>query len=380
MRRARRRRDWKTHVATAKAALVHPFYLPGHEELIDRLQELRADPAVEELPSAELDRIDSLLDDHRRQVEAIALVDNHLAQVQSCRSHLEQLQDLAYTYRLELEQVHSYDEWHDTAERLLAAGQAIADDRKTYGPCLNHHPGAWSDVHAGIRELAAALGRDTTALHHRQPELYLEPITRPLPASQQAIDADASYRRLRDQWHKHVALAEATQAHPYHLKGHAELTNAMRELRDRPHLATNAQQALDTLLHDYTRLQRDRQHIHAYPNEAEHALEKHRRFKDTVQKLSPLDVRLEDIESYGEWKDRALRLADAGEAILADPKRYSIHLDDHPDVAKRIRASVAHLNVAVGRDDTSSSRERRQSLSEDEETAERRSQRRGIKP
>ena len=109
-------------------------------------------------------------------------------------------------------------------------------------------------------------------------------------------------------------------------------------------------------------------------------MEEYQRFKDTVQKLSPLDVGLEDIEGYGEWKDRAPRLADAGEAILADPERFSIHLDDHPDVAKRIRASVAHLNAAVGRDDTSSSRERRQSLSEDEETAERRSQRRGIKP
>ena len=109
-------------------------------------------------------------------------------------------------------------------------------------------------------------------------------------------------------------------------------------------------------------------------------MEKYQRFKDTVQKLSPLDVRLEDIKGYGEWKDSALRLADDGEAILADPERYSIHLDDHPDVAKRIRASVAHLNAAVGRDDASTRRERHQSLSEDEETAERRSQRRGIKP
>ena len=67
-------------------------------------------------------------------------------------------------------------------------------------------------------------------------------------------------------------------------------------------------------------LHRDRQHIHAYLDEAEHALEKYQRFKDTVQMLSPLDVGLEDIEGYGEWKDSALRLADDGEAILADPE------------------------------------------------------------
>ena len=190
------------------------------------------------------------------------------------------------------------------------------------------------DVHASIRELESALGHDTTSLRHQQPELYLQPITRPVPTLDEAKEADASYRRLRDEWHKHVALAESTQTHPYHLKGHAVLIDAMRELRNQPDLATNARQALDTLLHDYTPLQQVRQHIHAYLDEAEHALEGYRRFKDTVQKLSPLDVGLEDLKGYGEWKDHALRLADAGEAMLADRDRYSIHLGDHPDDAQ----------------------------------------------
>ena len=371
--------DWEAHVAKATAAHVDPFYVPGHQELIDRLRELRHDPAISALSSEKLAQIDSILQENQRQIDAIAHVHNYLDKVQLCRNDLKEFQDLAHTHKLELEKVHSYDEWHDTAERLFAAGKAIADDRKTYGPCLEHHPGAWSGVHAGIRELGTALGRDTTSLHHRQPELYLDPITRPVPDSQQAMDADASYCRLRDQWHTHVALAESTQTHPYHLKGHAAFIDDLRELRNLPDLATNAQQALDTLLHDYTHLHRDRQHIHAYLDEAEHALEKYQRFKDTEQKLSPLDVGVEDIKGYGEWKDRALRLADAGEAILADPERFSIHLDDRPDDARRIRSSVAHLNTALGRDDASERRERIQSLSEDEKTAERLSQRRGIK-
>ena len=372
-------RDWEAHVAKATAARVDPFYVPGHQELIDRLRELRHDPAISALSSEKLAQIDSILQENQRQIDAIAHVHNYLDKVQLCRNDLKEFQDLAHTHKLELEKVHSYDEWHDTAERLFAAGKAIADDWKTYGPCLEHHPGAWSGVHAGIRELAAALGHDTTSLHHRQPELYLEPITRPVPDSQQAMDADASYCRLRDQWHTHVALAESTQTHPYHLEGHAALIDAMRELRNLPDLATNARQALDTLLHDYTHLHRDRQHIHAYLDEAEHALEKYQSFEDTMQTLSSLDVRLEDIAGYGEWKDRTLRLADAGEAILADPERFSIHLDDHPDDAKRIRVSVQRLNDAIGRDDASERRERIQSLSEDETTAERLSQRRGIK-
>ena len=371
--------DWHTHVSRAMTAHAHPFYVVGHAELIDRLQQLRNQPAVTALPASELEQIDSILGEAQRQTKAVSHVQEYLAQIEPCRTRLQQLNELAHTQRLELRDVPSYNEWHDTAERLLATGKAIVDDHKTYGPCLNHHPGAWSGVHAGIRELGTALGRDTTSLHHRHPELFLDPITRPVPDSQQAKDADASYRRLRDEWHKHVALAESTQTHPYHLKVHAAVIDAMRELRNLPDLATNAQRALDTLLHDYTPLQQVRQHIHAYLDKAEHALEEYQRFKDTVQKLSPLDVGLEDIEGYGEWKDRALRLADAGEAILADPERFSIHLDDHPDDARRIRSSVAHLNTALGRDDASERRERHQSLSEDEKTAERLSQRRGIK-
>ena len=374
------RRDWNAHVAEAKAARVDPFYVVGHTELIDRLQQLRNQPAVTALPVSELAQIDSILGEAQRQDRALSHVKEYLAQIEPCRTRLHQLNELAHTQRLELRDVPSYNEWRDAAERLLAAGKAIVDDHKTYGPCLNHTLQAWMDVHASIRELESSLGRDTSSLHHQQPELYLQPVTRSVTTLDEAKDADASYRRLRDEWHKHVALAESTQTHPYHLEGHAALIDAMRELRNLPDLATNARQALDTLLHDYTHLHRDRQHIHAYLDEAEHALEKYQSFEDTMQTLSPLDVRLEDIAGYGEWKDRTLRLADAGEAILADPERFSIHLDHRPDDARRIRSSVAHLNTALGRDDASERRERHQSLSEDEKTTERLSQRRGITP
>ena len=374
------RRDWNAHVAEAKAARVDPFYVVGHTELIDRLQQLRSQPAVTALPASELAQIDSILGEAQRQTKAVSHVKEYLARIEPCRTRLQQLNELAHTRRLELREVPSYNEWHDAAERLLAAGKAIVDDHKNYGPCLEHHPGAWSGVHAGIRELGTALGRDTTSLRHQQPEPYLQPVTRPVPTLNEAKEADASYRRLRDEWHKHMALAEASELHPYEIQGYAPLIDAMRELRDRPHLDATARDALDTLLHDYTHLHRDRQHIHAYLDKAEYALEEYQSFEDTMQKLSPLDVRLEDIAGYGEWKDRALRLADAGEAILADPERFSIHLDDRPDDARRIRSSVAHLNTALGRDEASVRRERHQSLSEDEKTAERLSQRRGIKP
>ena len=68
---------------------------------------------------------------------------------------------------------------------------------------------------------------------------------------------------------------------------------------------------------------------------------------------------------------RPCAVADAGEAILADPERFSIHLDaTTPTTLKRIRSSVStpQHRPRAGLD-ASERRERHQSLSEDEKTA-----------
>ena len=373
-------RDWNAHVSRAMTAHAHPFYVVGHTELIDRLQQLRNQPAVTALPASELEQIDSILGEAQRQTKAVSHVQEYLAQIEPCRTRLHQLNELAHTQRLELRDVPSYNEWRDAAERLLAAGKAIVDDHKTYGPCLNHTLQAWMDVHASIRELESSLGRDTSSLRHQQPELYLQPITRPVPTLDEAKEADASYRRLCDQWHTHLALAETSELHPYQLPGHAPLIDTMAQLRDRPLLAAGARDALGTLLAHHADIQQAPAAIDDYLKQTARAFQTLRNLEDTAQRLSSLDVTLEDMSVYADWKKRASDLADAGEAMLADRDRYSIHLDDHPDDAQRIRASVAHLNTALGRDDASISRERGQDLSEHEENAQRQSTHRSFKP
>ena len=373
-------RDWHTHVSRAMTAHAHPFYVVGHTELIDRLQQLRDQPAVAALPARELEQIDSILGEDRRQTKAVSHVHNYLDKVERCRNDLKELRGLARTHKSKIEEAHSYDEWHDAAERLLAAGKAIVDDHKTYGPCLNHTFHAWMDVHASIRELESALGRDTSSLRHQQPELYLQPITRPVPTLDEAKEADASYRRLRDQWHRHMALAETSELHPYEIQGYATLIDAMREIRDRPHLDATARNALGAVLDQHLRIEQARADIDRYLKDTAHSFRSLTNLKDVAERFSTHGVQLEDIGSYTEWKEQALQLAHSGEAMLSDLQRYRIHLKENPDLAQRIHADVQRLNAAIGRDDTSISRERHQSPSEDEKTAERLSQRHGIKP
>ena len=105
-------RDWNAHVSRATTAHAHPFYVVGHTELIDRLQKLRDQPAVTALPASELEQIDSILGEAQRQNRALSHVQEYLAQIEPCRTRLQQLNELAHTQRLELRDVPSYNEWH----------------------------------------------------------------------------------------------------------------------------------------------------------------------------------------------------------------------------------------------------------------------------
>ncbi|MCY4582747.1 MAG: relaxase domain-containing protein, partial [Chloroflexi bacterium] len=311
--------QWQNHITTAQAALVEPFYMPEHDDLVDRLKELRDRPAIAALPPERLARLDVALAYNSRQREALAHVHKHLAHVERCRNQLDHLNDIASRYELPVQQVHTYDVWHDTAQRLLADGENIIGDHGTYGPCLEHNPGVWTDVHAGIRELAVALGHDRTSLQQRQPELFLIPVTRSLPNSQEAIEADASYRRLREQWHNHLDIADATQAHPYDMRDHAPLIDGMRALRDQPHLAGSARDALESLVENHDHYGNARGEVASYLTDVEEVIREQRQRVRIRSEYAARNVLLNDESFYAEWTPKAQKRAVAGQTILGDP-------------------------------------------------------------
>ena len=369
----RLKQEWRAHISEARTTQVHPFYLPAHEDYIDRLQRLRDDPAVQRLPSAELEQMDSLIARDERQIQAVFRIQQYLADVDHCQVHLEQLHDIAHLQEIPLNQVDSFDDWHDTTEELLDFGYSIVEDKGSYELCLDHVPNAWQRVHASIDELNAALGQEDLSFQCQHFHLYLEPITRPVPTSEAAAKADAAYRRLRTQWHDHLARAEEAETHPYHLEGHAALIDAMHDLCDRPGLAANGQEALDALLDDHALTLEAREEIDTYIDEADVSLVRHHHLQELVERSSSPGRRIEDIGTYKEWRDHALRLADAGMTMLADPDRYGIHFKRRPDLAEHVRANVEQLNAALGRDEAAIRPELRQVMSEVEKIAQRHS-------
>ena len=61
-----------------------------------------------------------------------------------------------------------------------------------------------------------------------------------------------------------MALAETSELHPYEIQGYAPLIDAMREIRDRPHLDATARNALDAVLDQHLRIEQARADIDHY--------------------------------------------------------------------------------------------------------------------
>ena len=369
--------DWTAHVARATTADAHPYYVIGYAEIIERLRELRDQPAVAALPAANLSQIDTLLAQARRQDNAVSYVKDYLAKLEPYRAQLRDLHDLAVPDGSQLQDLPAYKAWHSNADQLLKQGNAIADDRNTYGACLNHTFQAWSHLHRGIRELQQDLGHDPSTLYHQQPDLYLQPITRPVPTDDGAKQADASYRRLRDDWNDHMARADAKHAHPYEIEGYAPLMDSIEQLRDRLHLDATARNALGPVLLEHAQVEQARTDIDTYLNDTQRAFRGLANLEDLVERLKKHKLELHDIGAYTKWREQTLALAGAGKDILADQQHYRIHLKQNPELTGRIHATVQDLNAALRSKEASIKPQDQQQAAQKEQTAR---DRRQIKP
>ena len=360
--------DWKAHVARATTANAHPYYVIGYAELVERLRELRDQPAVAALPAATLSQLDTLLARARRQDNALSHVKHYLAKLEPYRAQLRALHDLAVPDGSQLQDLPAYKAWHSSADQLLKQGNAIADDRNTYGACLNHTFEAWNHLHGGIRELQQDLGHDPSTLRHQQPDLYLQPITRPVPTDDGAKQADASYRRLRDDWNDHMARADAKHAHPYEIEGYAPLMDSIEQLRDRLHLDATARNALGPVLLEHAQVEQARTDIDTYLNDSQRAFRSLANLHDLVERHKNQKLELHDIGAYIKWRERTLALAGAGKDILADRQHYTIHLKQNPELTGRIHATVQDLNAALRNEEASIKPQEQQQAAEQEHT------------
>ena len=247
----------------------------------------------------------------------------------------------------QLQDLPAYKTWHAGAEKLLEQATAITSNPKTYGACLNHTRQAWTKVHDSIRDLQRQLGHDTTSLRHQQPDLHLPPIVRGVPTLDEARQGDATYRRLRNDWNQHMAHAETNNAHPYEIKGYAAMIETALQLSNQPHLDTTARNALAPILTEHAHVEEARTHIDTYLNDTQETFTSLANLKKVAQEFEKLDVAMERMSAYTEWRERALNFTAEGKQILADQKLYRIHLKQNPELTAHIHATVRDLNTAL---------------------------------
>ena len=333
--------DWQQHLERAKNAHAHPFYLPRHRLLIERLEGLMDQPALATLPEAQQHELAAILDHDRRQAEALSMVERYASRLQPCLDELQELQESASWDQLPLTSLPSYERWRESAQPLLAEALAIAGDTDTYGPCLEHAFQAWRSVHDGILKLSEPLGHDTTSLRHREPDLYLRPSSHVHSLSDDLNHAATSYRRLRQQWHDHLSLSEERAVHPFRLDGYDTLMQTMQTVRALPDLEYDACHSLDTLFAHHERFHEARADIDRHLDEAAEALDDLARLNEIAQglKFTP-----ESMPDYATRTDRAQQLMQAGNDILADRSHYASHINENPDLSQRIRASIRGLD------------------------------------
>ena len=344
--------ELQAHSAKAKTAAVHPLFYPGHELLIECLQDAYDHPSyLFTLPSDERSRIETTLQDKQR-IDAAALhLDQLFRDVAQSKQNYEQLYQKSTASERTVNETPGYSDWLENATSLSALAKDMLHDRTSYAPILDHIPRKWQELKDSIFWLDTAARQDTRYVQDQH--LYLKPITTALPTTNESLQAERDYRLLRQDWHDHISHAHSTNRHPYDSWASEQLINRMTALETSPHLTSETRIALLEQIHTFRHDQKVQHTIDDYLNQSSNILRRHDQLHQITDRLQSTGLKMQDIGAYDELKGRTEHYADIGKHILQDDGgSYSNYLDRSPDIEQRIRNNIERLNVSIGREQT----------------------------
>ena len=340
---------WKTHTEAADAAHISPTHIPGHDELILQAERLIDQPAAGDLSQSDYRLLFDIFSDHERHKDAFLELDDISSRLDRSLQTRSDLDYLSKGNQLEITTLDAYPNWLSDAKEIRALGQDIMLQQDIYDPCLT--PDKWNKLHEQLYRLDSAIlinPDEENTFFMRNKDLYLPPLPASADQSQEALDAQLSYRALRNQWHEHISDAFQYDIHPYEYENHTELLRDMSAVKYKPELPRTAEEALDTLgsaHRDYHHARRD---IESQLEKTDTALNAGNTFLHTVEKLQPLDVIVDDINGYDDWHDQAYNLVDKAETITADDDAlYAPYLKYHPEISDRLQTASENLKHAI---------------------------------
>ena len=168
-------------------------------------------------------------------------------------------------------------------------------------------------------------------------------------------DASTLYEAVQRDWNQLDERADQAGVSVFDMEGIEPLIARMRSLTENPDVAAGARQSLAGVLENHQQHVAARKHVEDWLSAgAEHM----RRHEILGHEAAGMDLGITEAGSYPEWRGKADRLIEAGEAILSDAKTYGSHLDNPAIGHAPVEQELSRLQRTI-RDDHNYATERK---------------------
>ena len=185
------------------------------------------------------------------------------------------------------------------------------------------------------------------------------------------------YSVLRQDWSRHLAVAERAGVHAIYVNGNKQLRARMEALAGNPALEDRPRRSLGNVLAQLDEGTETRREIEEYFAAVKDRLEYRKEVLETV--AIDLSKPVTGLTGYGRWRADIDRLAETGRRIMDGHDTYASHLNGIPLGLEHMRWALTDIGRLIGRDDRQISeaaeRERQSGQSAPQETHEERQHR-----
>ena len=378
------REDWNTLIAGVGQSGDLIFYAKGYADLIARIQALAENPDV---PAETRVPLIEALENHQRNAAARKHIQDYLDQVDGHLKEHDAIEREAEDRGIEVADVSGYPQWRQETARLTTAGEAILSDRETYAPHLQDIAGSEERVEGALLKMSRTIERDDDAVRESTVESRKQPArpktpeenegqSRTMDPGTQRTQHDAapgaenpvtppdaapvrkeepakpywyaSYMALREDWNAFIKDTPQSGTFSFYARGYADMIPRIRVFAENPDVPTVTRAPMTEVLENHQRCLSARNHIEDYLDEVNRHLEEHDAMKSRAEELNKETAQ---VSAYPEWREEAVRLTAAGDAVVSDEDTYGAHLDNIVLGRTRMERALSELGDTIRSDD-----------------------------
>ena len=335
--------DDKQRDRQAHGANIDRVLLPGLEQHAAAARELMNHPQSQDIPVLQSLTLKEVVADHERYRHAVSTIDSICSDMEPALAKHRHLDNIAAIRDVKIHKLEDHQHWYPGAYEISARANDILQEPEVYD--CGFTPENWDEFRDNLLDLDTALGNDT--FFTRNGDLLLPPLPHPGDGSEEALEAQASYRHARNAWHEHISASDGYDPHPYE-EPPRNLLNAMQRLKDNPALTDYARLAISENVASYNTYCMARSDVETFSQNTDRAIDANRSFNEQIKSLGSQNVTAEDIEGYAAWKETTANLTKTGEELTSDTSTvYGPYLKHHPELKDTLKVGVDMLNDAL---------------------------------